>query len=101
MNATSGYVSPAQGFYHGAHLVFVDGLGCGSSLDASKLKEDAVKYLLYLLKLSGCTVPEIDGPREITSDSKVLGIAPFFINKGIYIIVIILLNFNNQLNLLY
>ncbi len=84
MNKTSGYLSPAQGFYHGAHLVFVDALGCGSSIGALQLKKDALVYLLSLLQQWRCCMNETDISQLITSDDNLFGITPFFISKGNY-----------------
>ncbi|XP_064402600.1 midasin-like isoform X2 [Halichondria panicea] len=82
MNKTSGYLSPPQGFYHGAHLVFVDALGCGSSLGAADLKKDALDYLLSILQQWSCVLSEVDCTKVVTSDDKLFGVSPFYIEIG-------------------
>lgn len=81
MNETSGYLSPTEGFYHGAHLVFVDGLGCGNS-PATKLKRDAIDHLHILLEQWGCIMHNIDSSLVVTNDDNLFGIAPFCIKRG-------------------
>lgn len=84
MNKTSDFLSPAASFYHGAHLVFVDALGCGGSVGEVELKEDALVYLKLLLEQWGTAVDtELQTLETVTDKERGYGIPPFFIEAGI------------------
>ena len=85
MNKTSDYLSPAERFYYGAHLVFVDALGCGGSVGSVELKGDALEYLKLLLKRWGTAVDDAEPHtlEAVTDNERGYGIPPFFIDEGI------------------
>ena len=82
MNKTQDCLTPAQAFYHGAHLVFVDALGCGSSLGAASMKQDAVDYLVSLLNDWDLTSNDLEFCRAISVCDTMFGISPFYIDRG-------------------
>lgn len=82
MNATCP-LSPTESFYHGAHLIFIDSLGCNGHMTGVEKKQavqETQSFLNDLLHQS-----DFDGQcsNDITSDADHFGIHPFFIQKGL------------------
>lgn len=86
MNTTNSTLSAAEAFYHGAHLVFIDSLGCSgqfSVADKETIRSESDSFLQNLL--------ENHDPERILSPSvsvemiegDLIGIHPFFIKRGI------------------
>ena len=83
-------LSPSLAFFHGAHLVFVDALGCGGGAevlvkDGRKVQKACDDYLSDLAQ--NAMGGEIGGDAmeiEVEEDKKGrYGIPPFFIEKGV------------------
>lgn len=86
MNTTCPPLSPTEGFYHGAYLAFLDGLGCNgkmSSVDRNGALAAAEAFLQDLLLQSGCEVIPQYSTEDTVSDEEQFGIRPFFIRKGL------------------
>ena len=86
MNTTSHPLSPTEGFYHGAYLALLDGLGCNgkmSSVDRHRALAAAEAFLQDLLHQSGCEVTPQYSSEDTVSDEEQFGIHPFFIRKGL------------------
>lgn len=85
MNATIPALSLSQAFYHGAHLTFLDGLGCSGCTvsDDPNVKDEAVKYVEQFLTQMGLWTAAVNNNKmDICSDSY-FGITPFYIQKGL------------------
>ena len=84
INITYSSLSLFQSFCHGAHLVFLDALGCGSSsFRGSEGKVLASNHMRALLKSHGIDYNEDIGPiGEFLCDDEKCGIMPFMISKG-------------------
>ena len=84
MNVTVTTLSPRVSFYHGAHLVFLDGIGCSGSGGERPLREHALAFLNELLRQQN--VP-LDTPYSSISAPEnqegKYGITPFFIPTGL------------------
>ena len=84
VNSSSPTLSPSLAFYHGAHLVFVDGLGCGGGGDrVQRLREACYEYLMNQVEVVG----EVGGVTEIENGIERFGIKPFFIDKGVHVML--------------
>ena len=82
MNAAVPALSLSQAFYHGAHLTFLDGLGCNGCTvsDSPSVKEEAVKYVeQYLVKRNLWTAEVFNSKLD---SNTLFGISPFYIQKG-------------------
>ena len=83
MNTTESRLNPAQGFYHGAHLVFLDALGCGSSLGGPDMKESSARHIRTLM--DKCGEEGLESMAEVgvfCSTDTHCGIQPFMISTG-------------------
>ena len=83
MNATCPPLSPTESFYHGAHLVFLDSLGCNGYMTGVERKhvvQETQSFLKDLLQQS-----DLDDRclSNVLSDADCFGIYPFFIEKGL------------------
>ncbi len=91
MNTTTGHNLPPNGaFCHGAHLVFLDALGCGGTGYVGSIRDGAGVFLESLVARDegGSTaVGGVEDSMECTTD-EVFGISPFFIKRGTYSCVI-------------
>ena len=86
MNTTSPPLTASEAFYHGAHLVCLDSLGCSkaaTAVEKHRLWEVLEDYLQKLLQSHGL------GPIEsstlthcVENDNTQFGIHPFFIETG-------------------
>ena len=86
MNTTCPPLSLTEGFYHGAYLAFLDGLGCNgkmSSVDRHGALASAEAFLQDLLHQSGCEVNPQYSSEDTVSNEEQFGIHPFFIRKGL------------------
>lgn len=86
MNTTCPPLSPAEAFYHGAYLAFLDGFGCSgkmSGLDRHGVLAAAEAFLQDLLLQNGCDGISQFCSGDIVSDEQLFGIYPFFIKKGL------------------
>lgn len=85
MNITRDYLTPPEGFFHGAHLVFVDALGCGGSVGSAQSKEEVLTHLKMLLEQCGLCFdrlhPLVFG--TVIDHDQGFGIPPFYIDSGI------------------
>ena len=85
MNTTASTLSAAQAFFHGAHLVFLDSLGCGCSLSGGDMKEDSTNHITAVMEKcgggggSGESVEEVG---SFFSTDTHCGIEPFVIPRG-------------------
>jgi midasin len=87
MNATSPPLPPAEAFYHGAHLVLLDSLGCREQLSVTvreHLLQGAQMFLQELLVKNGRQMSLQSSPASISCHEDMFGIHPFFIKKGPY-----------------
>ena len=90
MNTTTPRLTPAEAFYHGAHLVLLDALGCGDYATTGKLGQDmremGAAFLQELIKNQGSGLFDDGvGPESLAMDDvggRVFGFHPFFIEKG-------------------
>ena len=86
MNATSPPLPPAEAFYHGAHLVLLDSLGCREQLSVTvreHLLQEAQMFLQELLVKNGHQMSLQSSPASISCHEDMFGIHPFFIKKGL------------------
>ncbi len=84
MNTTTlHYLPPGSAFYHGAHLVFLDALGCGWS---GNMKDGATTFLQSLVEGNGVSLSTGSEVEEVSAmdiaPEEVFGISPFFIKRG-------------------
>ena len=87
MNITaSSSLSPAQSFCHGAHLVFLDALGCGVTFGGSELKAAVSSQIESILNSYGieCGTSE-QAVGMFQSDNDKCGILPFTISRGKFV----------------
>ena len=85
MNTTSPPLTPAEAFYHGAHLVFLDGLGCSGQITGADKEEALVATQLFLQDLLtqiDCDTASQQSSNDISAAGDQFGIHPFFIRKG-------------------
>lgn len=85
MNTTSSSLSPTQSFIHGAHLVFLDALGCGGAVGGAEVKAAASSQMRAILESHGVDCNEEIGSVGgfcYHSDSDESGIQPFMIPQG-------------------
>ena len=78
INQTLSELGPESSFYHGACLVFLDGIGCGSGKTTVISSSDAEQIVNNLLSKHGMILKE----HVVTKGNKFYGISPFFIEKG-------------------
>ena len=87
MNATVSSLTPVQSFIHGAHLVFLDALGCGSAMSAAasgkQVKETACQHMRAVLEkhLAGSD-DDVECLGEFSHQGDLCGIPPFMISRG-------------------
>lgn len=78
INQTVVKLGPESSFYHGACLVFLDGIGCGSGkMEVSRSK--AEQFINSLLNKHGKMLRK----PALTTGSELYGISPFFIERGV------------------
>ena len=86
MNTTSPPLTVSQAFYHGAHLVFLDSIGCSKPTTAEQrhgLWEASEAYLKEILQSQDfCPVEQLSIPQHAETGKEVFGIHPFFIRTG-------------------
>ena len=88
INTTYPRLTLPETFYHGAYLVFLDGLGCNVQFapsERSRLMALAEAHLQDLLKLNNCDSAEMDSSSwhfEVSECDNLCGIHPFYIEKG-------------------
>ena len=84
MNMLTPQLTPEEAFYHGAHLVFLDAMGCGNTGDRVKIKTEAMQFLMWLMEKHGVALPNDDGESSDMEGSRegLFGIPPFFIERG-------------------
>ena len=78
INETVSELGPESSFYHGACLVFIDGIGCGSGKTAIVSSSDAEQMVNRLLN----KYDKILKHPDIVKGNEFYGISPFFIKKG-------------------
>lgn len=78
INQTIIELGPESSYYHGACLVFLDGIGCGSGGMTTISKSNAEQFVNVLLSKHGMTL----GEGNVTKGDEFYGISPFFIEKG-------------------
>jgi hypothetical protein len=71
-------LGPESSFYHGACLVFLDGIGCGSGKVELISRSAAEIFISSLFNKHG---KKLRKP-AVTAGNEVYGISPFFIEKG-------------------
>lgn len=81
INQTLSELGPESSFYHGACLVFLDSIGCGSVKAADVSFSDAEQTLNSLLSKHQMQLKA----SIVTKGNEFYGISPFFIEKGMYI----------------
>ena len=81
INQTVSELGPECSFYHGACLVFLDGIGCGSGKMAVMSRSNAEQFVNSLLSKHGKTLRM----PAMTKGSGFYGISPFFIERGNFI----------------
>ena len=87
MNATASSLTPAQSFIHGAHLVFLDALGCGSAMSAAtngkQVKKAACQHVRAVLEKHSVGSDEnVESLGEFSYQGDLCGIPPFMISIG-------------------
>ena len=84
MNTLTPQLTPEEAFYHGAHLVFLDAMGCGSTGDGGKMKSEAIQFLMRLMETHGIALPGDDNEDSDMEGSHegLFGIPAFFIERG-------------------
>ena len=84
MNMLTPQLTPEEAFYHGAHLVFLDAMGCGNTGDGVKIKTEAIQCLMRLMERHGVALPSDDSESSDMEGSRegLFGIPPFFIERG-------------------
>ena len=84
MNSSLPTLTPVQAFCHGAHLVFLDALGCGAHASSLGLREGLLSCIRD--KLGSCCQPEeweeLSTAGEFVMTESTCGIQPFMISKG-------------------
>lgn len=71
-------LGPESSFYHGACLVFLDGIGCGSG-EVERISRSAAElFINSLLNKHGKKLRKL----AVTAESGFYGISPFFIEIG-------------------
>ena len=86
MNVTKTTLSPPEAFYQGAHLVFLDALGCGSQGVGSRLKEGLEGFIKeQLLLKDSCgrgKCAKLRRVGEFVVEKSRCGIRPFTVTRG-------------------
>jgi len=86
MNVTKATLSPPEAFFHGAHLVFLDALGCDSQGVGSRLKAGLEGFIKEQLLLKDCCGQgkweELEGVGEFVVETSLCGVQPFMIPRG-------------------
>ena len=102
MNITAPPLTPAEAFFHGAHMVFLDAMGCGDR-SVAEHRQDITAFIHAQLKRHGVNlILKEDLCQEMNcTDDQLFGIHPFYIEKGACVIFIALCslvyNFSIQL----
>lgn len=78
INQTLSELGPESSFYHGACLVFIDGIGCGTGKTSTISNHDAEEMLNRQLSKCGRIMRHPD----VVKGNELYGISPFFIEKG-------------------
>lgn len=84
MNMLTPQLTPEEAFYHGAHLVFLDAMGCGNTGDGVTMKTEAIQFLMRLMERHGVALPSDDSESSDMEGSRegLFSIPPFFIERG-------------------
>ena len=86
MNTTSPPLTASEAFYHGAHLVCLDSLGCSKAVTAverHRMWEVLEDYLQKLLQSHGLGPIKSSALTHcVENDTKQFGVHPFFIEIG-------------------
>ena len=82
MNIMTPPLSPANGFYHGAQMIFIDALGCSDIIENDRDLRQKCKEFLRVLTDSSDVGLDRGSEIEIREDH--FGIYPFFIETGIW-----------------
>ncbi len=85
MNGTQAVLSPSLSLRHGAHLVFLDALGCGTSCGAGGANVKTLAYNQVKVILERHSVDTSEGlypEGEFHQDGEKAGISPFMFPKG-------------------
>ena len=78
INQTLDKLGPESSYYHGACLVFLDGIGCGSGKEELISRSSAENFVSNLLSKNGKMLRK----PEMTAESELYGILPFFVQRG-------------------
>ena len=78
INRTLDKLGPESSYYHGACLVFLDGIGCGSGKEELISRSSAENFISNLLSKHGKMLRK----PEMTAESELYGISPFFVQRG-------------------
>jgi midasin len=84
MNITAPPLTPAEAFFHGAHMVFLDAMGCGDR-SVAEHRQDITAFIHAQLKRHGVNlILKEDLCQEMNcTDDQLFGIHPFYIEKGV------------------
>ena len=87
MNNSTPSLMPADAFYHGAHLVLLDGIECSAQMISTRRESFVLEVEMFLQRLcveAGFGRTHQNTPAPIVDDGDVFGIPPFFVKKGKY-----------------